>query len=52
MKKLMSLAVAIGVATSGLMIATPADAGRGWHKHKVCRTVWRNHRRVRRCYWR
>jgi hypothetical protein len=23
-----------------------------WHKRKVCRTVWHNHRRVRRCFYR
>jgi len=28
--------------------------GPGWHghRHRVCRTEWRNHHRVRRCWWR
>ena len=30
----------------------------GWHaaavhqKHRVCKTSWRNHHKVRHCYWR
>ena len=27
-------------------------ANRGHQKHRVCRTHWRNHHRVRNCFWR
>ncbi|MBA3897068.1 MAG: hypothetical protein H0X36_08015 [Sphingomonadaceae bacterium] len=24
----------------------------GWRRHRVCTMQWRNHHRVRRCWWR
>lgn len=62
--RLFAIVAAATLVTAGLT-ASPAAArpgwdhghGRpghhhGWHKRKVCRTVWHHHRRVRRCYWR
>jgi Spy/CpxP family protein refolding chaperone len=63
--RLLAIVAATTIAIAGLS-AAPASAARpgwdhghgrpghhhGWHKRKVCRTVWHHHRRVRRCSWR
>jgi Spy/CpxP family protein refolding chaperone len=60
------LAIAAATLLAAGIAAAPASAkgypppgwhgnhGHGWHghRHKVCRTVWRHHHRVRQCSWR
>jgi Spy/CpxP family protein refolding chaperone len=59
------LAIAAATLLAAGFAAAPASANgyppagwhgnnHGWHghRHKVCRTVWRHHHRVRRCSWR
>jgi Spy/CpxP family protein refolding chaperone len=61
---ILAATAATALLTAGIASA-PADAQPGWHgrqhhgwhdrrhhRRQVCRTVWHNHHRVRRCSWR
>ncbi len=42
------------IATAPAAARPGVNHGHGWHNghRRVCRVVWRHHRRVRVCHWR